>query len=41
MNVFEDGAVVTPEVLLEKGIVSKLYDRLKYWVMETAEELDS
>lgn len=29
LNVFEDGAVVTPEVLLEKGIVSKLYDGVK------------
>lgn len=29
LNVFEDGTVVTPEVLLEKGIVSKLYDGVK------------
>ena len=29
LNVFENGAVVTPELLLEKGIVSKLYDGVK------------
>ncbi|WP_139905853.1 50S ribosomal protein L15 [Clostridium thermarum] len=29
LNVFENGAVVTPELLLEKGLVSKLYDGVK------------
>lgn len=29
LNVFENGTVVTPELLLEKGIVSKLYDGVK------------
>ncbi|MFA9398204.1 MAG: 50S ribosomal protein L15 [Clostridiaceae bacterium] len=29
LNVFEDETIVTPELLLEKGIVSKLYDGVK------------
>lgn len=29
LNVFENGTVVTPELLLEKRIVSKLYDGVK------------
>lgn len=29
LNIFEDGTVVTPELLLEKRVVSKLYDGVK------------
>lgn len=29
LNAFEDGAVVTPEQLLEKGIIKKVYDGVK------------
>lgn len=29
LNIFEDGTEVTPELLVEKGIVKKLYDGVK------------
>ncbi len=29
LNIFENGAEVTPEVLLEQGVVSKVYDGVK------------
>lgn len=29
LNIFEDGTVVTPELLLERRVVSKLYDGVK------------
>jgi len=29
LNIFEDGTVVTPELLLERRVVSKLYDGIK------------
>lgn len=29
LNIFEDGTVVTPDVLIEKGIINKVYDGVK------------
>ena len=29
LNIFEDDTVVTPELLIEKGVISKLYDGVK------------
>lgn len=29
LNIFEDGTVVTPELLLERRVISKLYDGVK------------
>lgn len=29
LNIFENGTEITPEVLMEKGIVKKLYDGVK------------
>lgn len=29
LNIFEDGTVVTPEVLIEKGVINKVYDGVK------------
>lgn len=29
LNMFEDGTVVTPDVLIEKGIINKVYDGVK------------
>lgn len=29
LNIFEDGTVVTPELLIEKGVISKVHDGVK------------
>ncbi|MEW9095661.1 MAG: 50S ribosomal protein L15 [Clostridiaceae bacterium] len=29
LNIFENGTVVTPELLVEKGVISKIYDGVK------------